>query len=848
MSTFDTKGTTTAEPKKAAHDSGTPANLLAFMLKDWKQPNKKLPPPVKALPYFRQRRETLSSHFPGDVLLIPTGHLKVRANDTFYPFRPSSDCFYLTGCAQPDCVLALLPEGSGHQAVLFVYPNPGKTDASFFTDRFRGELWEGPYPGVPECRALFGIDDTRPLQELDAFLTSPVIRNAKTVRVLRGYSERLEKLVDDGRSSATAPRETLDRELATVLSEMRLRKDDWEIKQLQTVVDATKRGFEDVIARLRTAKTEREVEGVFALRARMEGNDVGYGTIAAAGAHACVLHWKFNNGAIRKQDLLLLDAGIEGHSFYTADVTRTLPIGGKFSKPQREIYELVWRAQAAAFRETKPGRAEPRGNGSARTRARSARNFAHDRGRSPARRESVLQTLFAAQRQPHARLGRPRLRASAPGSVPLRHARTGNGPDGRAGTVFPTGRLDRSAEIPRHRRPHRRRRRHHENGSPESFERDSERSFRGRSVDESRLGESEEIEVSDRSPLRAETAEPFFGSDNQSGVHPALLDAIVVASEGFSGAYGDDPWTEAGTQAVHAAFGGGSPFFVFNGTGGNVLALQSMLRSYEAVVCADMAHIADDECGAPEKVGGFKLLTAATDRSGKLTVESVARFAAYRGSIHQPQPRVLSITQPTELGAVYSRDELAKLVAFARAQDWFVHIDGARLANAAVALGTDFRAFVANAGIDAVTLGGTKSGFAFGEAVVLFRPEHAEAARFYRKQCLQLASKMRFVAVQFSRYLEGNLWRQIATHSIAMAERLEAGLGSIGFPPAIPRDANALFVKFPKALGDELAERFHFYRWPHGDGLYRLMTSFATTETHVTRFVDAVRAAAALPR
>jgi Xaa-Pro aminopeptidase len=357
MSTFDNKGTTTAERKKAAHDSGTPANLLAFMLKDWKPSAKKLPPPIKALPYFRKRREALSARFPGDLLLVPTGHLKVRANDTFYPFRPSSDFFYLTGCAEPDCVLALVPEGTGgHRPVLFVYPNPGKTDASFFTDRLRGELWEGPYPGVPECRAMFGIDDTRPLQELEAFLTSPTVRTAKTVRVLRGHSERLEKLVDEGRSSIAATRETLDRELATFLSELRLRKDDWEIRQLQTVVDATKRGFEDVIARLRTAKTEREVEGVFALRARMEGNDVGYGTIAAAGAHACVLHWKINNGALRKQDLLLLDAGIEGHSFYTADITRTLPIGGKFSKPQREIYELVWRAQAAAFRETKPGR------------------------------------------------------------------------------------------------------------------------------------------------------------------------------------------------------------------------------------------------------------------------------------------------------------------------------------------------------------------------------------------------------------------------------------------------------------------------------------------------------------
>lgn len=355
MSTFDNKGTSTAEPKKAAHDSGTPANLLAFMLKDWKQPTKKLPPPVKALPYFEKRRKALSTHFPGDAIVIPTGHPKVRANDTFYPFRPASDFFYLTGSAQPDCVLVLLPEGSGHKPILFVYPNPGKSDSSFFTDRIRGELWEGPYPGIPECRALFGIEDTRALQELDPFLVSDEVRRAKKVRVLRGYSDRIEKLLE-GRSNATGTRDQWDRELATVLSELRLRKDEWEVKQLQVVVDSTKRGFEDVIARLKTAKTEREVEGVFALRARMEGNDVGYGTIAAAGDHACVLHWKFNNGDLRKQDLLLLDAGIEGHSFYTADITRTLPIGGKFSKPQREIYDLVWRAQAAAFTETKPGR------------------------------------------------------------------------------------------------------------------------------------------------------------------------------------------------------------------------------------------------------------------------------------------------------------------------------------------------------------------------------------------------------------------------------------------------------------------------------------------------------------
>ena len=347
-------------------------------------------------------------------------------------------------------------------------------------------------------------------------------------------------------------------------------------------------------------------------------------------------------------------------------------------------------------------------------------------------------------------------------------------------------------------------------------------------MDEGRLGEGEKV------------TEPFFGSDNQSGVHPELLAAFVKANEGFAGAYGNDPWTAAGEKAVARAFGAGEAFFVFNGTGGNVLALQSMLRSFEAVVCADVSHIADDECGAPEKVGGFKLLGAKSDARGKITVDAIRRYAGYAGSIHQPQPKVLSITQPTELGAVYTVAEMKELAAYAKSQGWFVHVDGARLGNAAAALGVDFRAFGPENGIDAVTFGGTKAGFAFGEAVVLFRKEHADAARFYRKQCLQLASKMRFVAAQFSSYLEEERWRRIAEHSIGLAAKLEKALAALGYPAAVPRDANALFVKFPKAMGDALAEQFHFYAWPHGDGLYRLMTSFATTDAHVEALLRAV--------
>jgi threonine aldolase len=272
-----------------------------------------------------------------------------------------------------------------------------------------------------------------------------------------------------------------------------------------------------------------------------------------------------------------------------------------------------------------------------------------------------------------------------------------------------------------------------------------------------------------------------------------------------------------------------------------VLALQAMLRSYEAVVCSDCAHAFDDECGAPEKVGGFKLLAAPADASGKVTVDGIRRYAAQMGNIHQVQPKVLSLTQPTELGGVYTREELAKLVAFAREHGWFVHLDGARLANAAAALGVDFRAFGPAAGVDAVTFGGTKSGCAFGEAVVFFRKEHAEAARFYRKQVLQLASKMRFIGAQFAAYLEGDRWKRIASHAIAMAKRLEDGLKAKGVKVVVPREANALFVELPDAIAPTLVERFHFYRWYSGDRVYRLMTSFATTEADVDAFLTAVK-------
>lgn len=335
------------EAKAAPHDTAQPKALLDFMLTGWIPKDGALPEPIAGHEAFHARRRALSKRFQAETLLIPTGHEKVRSNDTTYRFRPSSDFYYLTGNLEADCVLVMLPEaGGGHRDVLFVEPNPGRTEPTFFTDRAKGELWVGPRLGVEESRARFGVHECRGLGTLTELVDS--LRGAATrpSRVLRGHSEKLDEKL---------PVSERDKELAAFLSEMRLLKDPQEIVELEAVIESTRKGFEDVIKTLRHAHSEREVEGIFNLRARVEGNDVGYGTIAAAGAHACTLHWTRNDGPIKKGELLLLDAGVEGNSLYTADITRTLPIDGRFTKHQRVIYELVHQAQAAAFVEVKPG-------------------------------------------------------------------------------------------------------------------------------------------------------------------------------------------------------------------------------------------------------------------------------------------------------------------------------------------------------------------------------------------------------------------------------------------------------------------------------------------------------------
>jgi Xaa-Pro aminopeptidase len=318
-----------APAAKAAHDADAPQALIDFMTGGWLD----APITASAIPQmerFRARRRALSQAHPGTYLVIPSGTEKVRANDTNFRFRPATDYAYLVGAGEPGGMLVLEPHDGGHESVLFVPPH-NRGQAEFFTDRVWGELWVGRHRGVDESQLYFGVDRCRPIQEGKAYLDDLRIRGCKVLSV------------DE------------DADFATHLSEMRLIKDDYEIAELRKCVEITKRGFEDVIRILPHAKSEREVEAAFWRRARIEANDVGYLTIAASGRHACTLHWNHNSGAIRNDELLLLDAGVEAESLYTADITRTLPISGTFSAEQRTVYDLVYEAQKAAFAQVKPG-------------------------------------------------------------------------------------------------------------------------------------------------------------------------------------------------------------------------------------------------------------------------------------------------------------------------------------------------------------------------------------------------------------------------------------------------------------------------------------------------------------
>ncbi|MDQ6941796.1 MAG: aminopeptidase P family protein [Candidatus Eremiobacteraeota bacterium] len=332
----------------AAHDSGTPENLLRFMVTGWATAPSSPASLVEGSERFAARRAALSAAFPGETLVVATGHEKVRANDTNHRFRPGTDFYYLTGNHEPDNVLVLAPNGDGHVATLYCEPNPGKSDATFFTDRAKGELWVGPRLGLEPTAQRYGIA-TKPLSAVQDDLAAAVTH--APYRVLRGVDPALDTALD-----AALPEQTeRDAAFATFLSEMRLIKDALEVREMRRAVAATHQAFDDVVRALPEAQTERVIEGVFNLRARIEGNDVGYLTIAATGPNATTLHWTRNDRTIGENELLLLDAGVEAESLYTADITRTLPISGTFTPEQRAIYDLVLAAQDAAFAQCKPG-------------------------------------------------------------------------------------------------------------------------------------------------------------------------------------------------------------------------------------------------------------------------------------------------------------------------------------------------------------------------------------------------------------------------------------------------------------------------------------------------------------
>ncbi|WP_084956362.1 aminopeptidase P family protein [Thermoactinospora rubra] len=321
-----------------SHDLPITEELAAFMTTGWADTARSDLAPLPIAPWAAKRRAALAARFPGERLVVPSGTLKVRSNDCDYRFRPHSAFSYLTGHGEPDDVLVIEPSG---EAVLYLRPrSPRSEGQEFYRDRRYGEFWVGRRPDLREARDLYQLECAH-IDTLD--LSAPA-------RVLRGVDPSVDAAVPAGDGDA---------ELEAFLSEMRLVKDEWEVGELQFAVDATVRGFEDVVraipAALEHARGERYLEGVFGLRSRLEGNAVGYESIVASGAHACVLHWIRNDGRLSRGDLLLLDAGVETDTLYTADITRTLPLSGTFSPVQRQVYSLVHEAQSAGIAALRPG-------------------------------------------------------------------------------------------------------------------------------------------------------------------------------------------------------------------------------------------------------------------------------------------------------------------------------------------------------------------------------------------------------------------------------------------------------------------------------------------------------------
>ncbi len=329
-----------------------------------------------------------------------------------------------------------------------------------------------------------------------------------------------------------------------------------------------------------------------------------------------------------------------------------------------------------------------------------------------------------------------------------------------------------------------------------------------------------------------------FASDNNSGVHPLVIDALIKANDNHAVGYGDDPWTHEAIAKVREAFTPDcEPFFVFNGTGSNIIALQILTRPYHSILCAENAHIFVDECGGPVKSTGCQIRPIATI-DGKLTPESILMWLHGFGDQHHSQPGAIYLSQCTELGTIYTIEELKEITALAHRYGMKVHMDGARIANACAALNVSLRQMSVDCGIDILSFGGTKNGLMGAECVVVFDPALIREALFIRKQSAQLASKMRYLSCQFTAYLKNNLWLANARHANAMATRLYEALKpfpEIHFTQKV--ESNQLFLTMPREIIDKLLETYFFYFWNEETNEIRLVTSFDTTEDDIEEFI-----------
>lgn len=334
----------------------------------------------------------------------------------------------------------------------------------------------------------------------------------------------------------------------------------------------------------------------------------------------------------------------------------------------------------------------------------------------------------------------------------------------------------------------------------------------------------------------------LFASDNTAGVHPDILNEIGIANQSHTPGYGNDEYTKEAQLLFKKHFGPETEtFFVFTGTAANVLCLSGVMRSWNSVITASTAHLEQDECGAPEKFTGCKILTADTS-DGKISTDSVQRHVSGFGLEHHSQPRVISISQSTEMGTVYYPEEISELARLAHSHEMLLHMDGARIANAAVSLDLPFKSFTADSGVDILSFGGTKNGLMYGEAVCFLKKGLSGDFKYIRKQSMQLASKMRYISTQFIAYFRDDLWKKCAVHSNRMAAALAEKISQLdGLVITQPVESNAVFVIFPQRVAENVSKEYFFYPWNENISEYRLMTGWDTTEEDIDRFIKVLK-------